>query len=146
MKNKINAYFTVEAAFILPMVMMGILLIIYLWFFQYDRCLMELDTNSAVLGALSENAADNNQRLLYIKNCLNKEYCEKYVAWNYENINIEIKNGKVYVERDGSVLFPFEALAFWEGSNIWNAGTSIEMDILSPEYIVRSISKIKGGN
>lgn len=44
MKRKYyRAYFTVEAAVLYPVVLGVVLLMMYLLFFQYDRCLLEQD-------------------------------------------------------------------------------------------------------
>ena len=47
--KKAGAYLTVEAALILPMVLGVIILVIYLLFFQYDRCLMEQNVGKLAL-------------------------------------------------------------------------------------------------
>ena len=48
MKRKYyRAYFTVEAAVLYPVVLGVVLLMMYLLFFQYDRCLLEQDMGRA---------------------------------------------------------------------------------------------------
>jgi len=146
MKNKYEAYFTVEAALVMPIVIICILLVIYLWFFQYDRCLMEIDTNAAVMRALSAKTEDNRERAELIKRYLNEIYYDKYIAWNYDNVNIKVGKGSIYVERAGNVKFPFTTFGFWDGDNIWSSKSKVNVDIMDPAFIVRSIRKLKGGN
>ena len=56
-----NAYFTVEAALVLPLVTGAILFVIYTMLFQYDRCLLEQDIGALALwGSLAE-ASDTAQ-------------------------------------------------------------------------------------
>lgn len=51
--EKKNAYFTVEAALVLPIVIAALLFVIYMMLFQYDRCLLEQDMGAIALwGAL----------------------------------------------------------------------------------------------
>ena len=38
-----NAYFTVEAALIIPLVLGILVFLIFIMFYQYDRCLLEQD-------------------------------------------------------------------------------------------------------
>lgn len=49
MKSRENAYFTVEAAMVMPIVVFVIALLIYLGLFQYDRCLREQDMGMQTL-------------------------------------------------------------------------------------------------
>lgn len=47
--EKKNAYFTVEAALVLPIVIAALLFVIYMMLFQYDRCLLEQDMGAIAL-------------------------------------------------------------------------------------------------
>ena len=49
MRRKVDGFFTVEAAMVLSITLSAILLIIYLLFFQYNRCLMEQDMGTLAL-------------------------------------------------------------------------------------------------
>ena len=46
-RKNYKAYFTVEAAVLYPIVLGVIVLMTYLLFFQYDRCLLEQDMGRA---------------------------------------------------------------------------------------------------
>lgn len=54
MKKQENAYFTVEAAMVMPIVLFAIGMVIYLGFFQYSRCLAEQEEG---LLQIQDNAA-----------------------------------------------------------------------------------------
>ena len=49
MKKESDAYFTVEAAILYPIILSVILLMTYLLLFQYDRCLLEQDIGKATV-------------------------------------------------------------------------------------------------
>lgn len=49
MKNMENGYFTVEAALIFPMVLLFMVMMIFLAFFSYDRCILEQSAYEAAL-------------------------------------------------------------------------------------------------
>ena len=53
-----NAYFTVEAALVLPVVIGAILFVIYMMLFQYDRCLLEQDIGGIALWGSIVEASD----------------------------------------------------------------------------------------
>lgn len=44
-----GAFFTVEAAILYPLVLAVIVLMVYLLFFQYDRCLLDQDIGKAAV-------------------------------------------------------------------------------------------------
>ena len=49
MKKESDAYFTIEAAILYPIILSVILLMTYLLLFQYDRCLLEQDIGKATV-------------------------------------------------------------------------------------------------
>ena len=146
MKNKLEAYFTVEAALVMPIVISCILFVVYIWIFQYDRCIMEIDTYAAAFSASKAEAEDNEERIYLTQKYLNEIYYDKYVAWNFDTANIKIVKESIYVEREGNVKFPFTSLKFWNGDNIWSSKSKVKADIINPAFVVRSIRKLRGGN
>ena len=55
--KKENAYMTVEAALLFPFVIGSILFVIYMLFFQYDRCLLDQDMGAMALwGSTIQNS------------------------------------------------------------------------------------------
>lgn len=146
MKNKLNAYFTIEAALVIPIVLAGILFVMYIWFFQYDRCLMDIDINAIGLRASNANAENNDERMFLLKKYMNEIYYDKYAAWNIGAANLKIEKGCIFVEQEGNVRFPFKSLGFWRGNNIWSTKSETKANIINPVFVVRSIRKFKGGH
>lgn len=59
---KTDAYFTVEAAFLIPVVLCLFALVIYLSFFMYDRCLLTQDSyQTALYGSERKNSEDQEE-------------------------------------------------------------------------------------
>ena len=54
-----NAYFTVEAALVVPVVMGTMLFVIYMLLFQYNRCLMEQDIGAMVIWGSNMEVSDD---------------------------------------------------------------------------------------
>ena len=83
-RKNYKAYFTVEAAVLYPIVLGVIVLMTYLLFFQYDRCLLEQDMGRA--------AVRSGSRWMQKKEELNRQLqekdmffdTEKYIAWESE--------------------------------------------------------------
>lgn len=144
MRRGIDAYFTVEAAMVLPMVLFTIVLIIYLLFFQYNRCLMEQDMGILALRGAALQAEDNEDRMRQLQEQAAGLYSEKYIAWDGGEIALRIEKGKIYAERSGQIKFPFRGGSFKE-NQVWTMKAAFENRIISPVSFIRSYRKISGG-
>lgn len=142
--KKIDAYFTVEAALVLPIVIAAILLTIYLFFFQYDRCLMEQNTGKLALRGCANPFADGDE---VVKNLAvqSREKDERFLAWEMKEAQITFKRNRISVKREGNLMFPFRGLIFWNGSNTWSSECVYENIRVTPVQFIRNCRKIKGG-
>lgn len=145
MQRKISAYFTVEAVLVLPIVFGVIFLVMYLMFFQYDRCLLEQDIGALALYGATVQADDNEDRMRQLADRANGLYEEKYVAWDSAEIGMKLERGKLMVERKGNLRFPLPGLAFWSGKDVWGTSVRYENTILSPTTMIRTWRKLTGG-
>lgn len=85
MKKESDAYFTVEAAILYPIILSVILLMTYLLLFQYDRCLLEQDIGKATVLSGSKWTLTKEQLNDYMqKKALHFDE-EKYIAWENED-------------------------------------------------------------
>lgn len=128
MKKSMEGYFTVEAALLFPMILGVILFVIYSWFYQYDRCLMEMDTGTMAL-----------------RGCADEIYDEKYVAWEPGQAQLTRKQDTVRAERTGRLTFPFSGFKLWNGEAVWRAKAAYENHRVSPVLFVRTYYKVTGG-
>lgn len=145
MKSKVEAYFTIEAALIFPIVFGVVLLIIYFLFYEYDRCLMEQDVGALSLYGATVQAEDNVARMQLLRKKRNELYERKYIAWENGDISMKLERGKVQVERTGSLYFPFLGLSFWSSDDNWGTTVQYENSVLSPVFMIRNWRKIAGG-
>lgn len=146
MKNNENAYFTVEAAMVLPIVLGVIVLLIYLVLFQYNRCLMEQDMGALALKGCMSCEEDKEALLRELKGYADELYQEKYIAWEQDDVKIELSGNEVEVSQKGLLKFPF---AGWVGGNIssgWDAGITYTNQKVNPVDYLRAYRKLKGGN
>ena len=139
---KMQAYFTVEAALVLPLVLGIIFLVIYLWFYQYNRCLMELDMNSLALKGSVASAQDKTELLYQMKSWAGEINMEKFIAWQQGQIEIKLEKDTVLVERTGAQEFPIGEMDFWGGESFWEADAVYENHRISPVLTVRNLRKI----
>ena len=142
-----NAYFTVEAALVLPLVISAMLLASYLFCFQYDRCLLEQDMGSLALwsSAMASVYTENTEDLTsLLAQRAADVYQGKYVAWKSTNVEIRLEKNQVIVSGGGELTFPMPGWNLWNNSSHWEATTSFQNSRHSPVFYIRQYRKLKG--
>ena len=122
MKKESDAYFTVEAAILYPIILSVILLMTYLLLFQYDRCLLEQDIGKATVLSGSKWTLTKEQLNDYMqKKALHFDE-EKYIAWENEDPLWNLR-------------YPFAGMGTQE--KYWSAKASFKVDRISPVFWLR---------
>lgn len=144
MKKKINAYLTVEASFLISIIIGVILLVVYLLFFQYDRCLLEHTTGVLGVRGCTLQITDKESLLVELM-----EYSEqkdkRYLAWSMDDVIVQLKGNSVFVKRDGKLRFPFRSLMFWDGDRDWQSSITFRNYRIEPVEFIRNYRKVLGG-
>jgi len=140
MKKTVEGYFSAEAALILPMVLSVILLIVYLLFFQYNRCLMEQDMGILALRGAVMQAEDNGVRAQQLSKMAEEMNVGKYLAWEMGEVHLTVGKGKVIVERLGKIKSPF--MQEGQGEVWWSTGAKYEDQIISPVTVIRTYRRL----
>ena len=88
--KRINGYFTVEAALVFPFVMGVVIFIIYILFFQYDRCLMEQSAGTLAMRCCTLQTRDREElvQTIYVQAQTDDK---GYVAWDMQDTEIQAK-------------------------------------------------------
>ena len=145
--EKRNAFFTVEAALVLPMVISAMLVGIYLFCYQYDRCLMEQDMGSLLICGNSisaENAGKTEDLAESVKRRAAWIHLDKYAAWKLKAIDIRLEHNELSVSGAGELIFPIPGWNMWNRDNIWEAQVSYKSSRLSPVFFIRQYRKLHG--
>lgn len=145
MDKKIQGYLTVEAALLFPLILGIMLFIIYFWFYQYDRCLMEQDTGALALRGCALGIQEKDELMKKLLEQENEIYQDKYVAWQQEDVEIKLEKDTIQVKCQGQLRFLFGGLNFWSSDNIWKTKAQYENHRTSPVLFIRSWRKVKGG-
>lgn len=140
-----NAYLTLEAALVLPLVMGIILFLIYLGFFQYDRCLLEQDVGSLALKGCSFVQEDQEKLAEELGRAAAELYLEKYIAWELSELAIELSGNGVSAWGSGRITFPFAYLLTEELGGAWHARARYENVRRDPVNFIRLYTKIVAG-
>ena len=136
MKNR-NAYFTVEAALVLPIVIGAMLFVIYTMLFQYDRCLLEQDIGAMALWGSLVETSDTEQLEQKTRERMAALYREKYMAWRITRLDASLDGNRFRVEGAGQLTFPVPGWNFWNGDNVWGTQASYGYGRLSPVTFIR---------
>ena len=143
--RKRNAYFTVEAALILPLVMSALLLVTFLVIFQYDRCLLEQDMGAMALWGSLEEADNAGELEEKTRNRMREMYREKYMAWSFTELEAGLEQNRFSAKGAGSLTFPLPGWNIWSGGNIWGVRAEYGYTRLSPVTFIRLCHKFMGG-
>lgn len=106
MHSKLDAYFTVEAAMVVPSIIYITIMVVFLFLYQYDRCLLEQDLGMIALSVNSEGYEERGVLANRLRNRTSNLNINKYVMWCFDNIDISIKNNKVNIEAEGHLSAP----------------------------------------
>lgn len=140
-----NGYFTVEAALVLPIVMSALLLGIYLFCFQYDRCLLEQDAAGLLLWSSTavQNIEDAEELKRQMQSRAAEVYKEKYVAWDFTAMEIRLEKNEIGVSGRGAITFPVPQWNIWNDTNLWEAETVYKSSRQRPVLFIRQYRKLQ---
>ena len=140
--RKVNGYFTVEAALLFPFVTGVVLLVIYLLFFQYDRCLMEQSTAVSAMRGCTLQVIDH-KRIVGEVVVQSEKDDRFYPAWEMQEAKITMKGNTFSVVRAGKLRFPFRGLIFWGADKDWESIAEYENYRINPAVFIRTFRKFK---
>ena len=140
-----NAYFTVEAAMVATMTVCVIVLLIYLAFYQYNRCLLEQDMGALAMKGSTILAEDKEELMRELKRCEGRISRKKYIVWKKNKTEIERKGGCVRVYGGGSLKIPFRFIFGGKDKKQWKVSVAYENHRIDPVSTIRLYRKLTGG-
>lgn len=140
-----NAYFTVEAAIVLSIVICVIAFLMYILFFQYNRCLMEQDAGVLAVKGCSIQEDDKDALMLALMQYEDKIYREKYIAWDLSDMEMKLEGGTIEVAWQGELKYPFFGVSIGNIGNRWHTTASYENHRMNPVGFIRIYRKLTGG-
>lgn len=143
-KGRLNGYFTVEAAFIMPIVICVLALLCYLGFFMCNRCLLLQDTYIMGLRGSRADGLSNEKVAEYILE-QGKEILSKYYAVSEIDKNVEVGMGEISVTLWCEMKVPFVYLA-WEEKKmdgVWEIQEEKTFVRTKPVDFIRACRKVE---
>ncbi len=141
-----SGYFTVEAVLILPIALAIILLVMQIWFFRYNRVLQETDTSAVLVRVGHMQELKPDEKVSYVVSEMQNRYRDKYMAWNFGEIQTSLKNGQIICSVSGSSGFSPGWLSPWGDRAESYAVTSRKRNLVSEQFVIRSYRKLLGVN
>lgn len=143
MKKRRNAYLTVEAALVVPIVLFVQVMAILLLIFEYDRCLLEQDAAKLIVSVGAAQEQDSDSLTAYMQSRAEEIYLEKYVLWEMTTMDIRQKGNTICVQGGGELTCGLpEALSFGGGAFL-QADTVYEAKRIHPCEVLRAFRKVK---
>ena len=140
-KKEKNAYFTVEASMLIPLVLGGIIFVIYLGIYLYNvYTLGQISYIAALRGSLLKNASDEEIKS-YTENQLNQLLEYQILAKEKLEIRVYTMKGKVKVHISTNMILPF-AEFISKTIDFWKIEKEAEANRLNPVDIIRNVRKI----
>ena len=131
---------TVEACLVLPVVFYVCIFIIYVGFYQYDRCVISQDAYSAALTGSSVYTDDNQKVYNTIWEELEEKNTDKYIGVDY-SYQIEVKDSATVIARI-TIEIPFPVLKKMTGKENWVIEERVESKCLNPVFFIRACRRI----
>ena len=133
-----------EAALVLPIVISVFVLLIYMIFFQYNRCLTEQDAGALALKGCTLQEEDKGLLMQKLKQYEKDIDFNKYIMWKRDNMDMALEQGVVKVSGGGGLRFPFSDY-YQKADDFWHTSVSYENHRINPVSFIRMYRKITGG-
>lgn len=120
-------YMTVEASFIVPLVVFIIVWIIYLGYFEYDRCLLFQD-NYMLASQTASIIKTREDRTAWLNAHLRSQYGNKYMGIGSVDTSGEVTGAQVRVQSSLTVRHPLAYHAGMIPASNWHISDEVHVD------------------
>ena len=143
-KKKLSGYFTVEAIFVMPIVICVVALLCYLGFFMCNRCLLLQDAYIMGLRGSMTNGLNNAETAEYILK-QGKEILPKYYAVSgiEKNVKVGIREISVSLQCEMNVPVAFLTWEEEKMSGVWEIQEEKTFDRTNPVDFIRACRKVE---
>lgn len=141
--KRMQAYFTVEAALVLPLVISVLTMTVLLFVYQCDRCLMEQDMGMLALYAGTLAADDVQEMTKQIRRRAAELDADKYLFWTQKKVDVNVRKDRVEIAGEGSMTMSLPAWSLTGSKVSWNAKVTRRMSRLSPVEVIRLGRRMK---
>lgn len=144
-KKKISGYFTVEAAFLMPVFICVIALLCYLAFYMCNRAMLPQDAYVLGLRGSLKSESANEEIAAYISK-QSKGIISKYYAVSKMDRRIQVNGREISIELECEMRIPFAFLSWEDGKfvkQVWKIEERKVIDRTDPVDFIRICRKIE---
>lgn len=133
-----KAYFTVEAAFLFPMVAAVYVALFYMGFYQYDRCIAEQSLRLSLLQG-SRAGGDSEQE---ISGAYGVNSRDKYIMAQVGDMEVQTKNGRIAGVLEGTMGISGISFTEYGRDGEWKFTVTGEIGEWDPVFWLRAWKRL----
>lgn len=103
-RGKMDAYFSVEASLVLPMVVGSIIFVVCFLLFWYNRCLMEQNLNGLAVKASQSDSGSMEELERELGKWQDEYLTDKHYAWESGEVVTSLRLNWYEFKQDGKLL------------------------------------------
>ncbi|MBO4749227.1 MAG: hypothetical protein J5546_02835 [Lachnospiraceae bacterium] len=134
-KLQAEAYFTVEASLVLPIVIGAVVFTICFLLFCYNRCVMEQDVGVLTVMTAPYGAKSLGMIIPRVRTWKEEMITDKYYAWDAGDFLLSQSGDKRVIMRSGKLMI---------GDRLWTASAEREVPRVQPTFFVRICRSLEG--
>lgn len=131
-----SGYMTIEASMIIPMIIMGIIFVIYVGFYLYDVSVIRQISYVAAMRAGQQKDFTEKEMRQYAKKQLKELLEERLLAVETWEEEIEVNFRKVRISVTAKVRMPFSGFATYK-FGLWRISSTAEVTRVDPVKMIR---------
>lgn len=134
-----KAYFTVEAAFLFPMVAAVYVALFYMGFYQYDRCVAEQSLRLSLLQG--SRAGGNTEQEISTAYSANSR--DKYIIAQVGDVELQVSSGKITGILEGTMGLSGLSFTEYGRNGEWKFAVTGESREWDPVFWLRTWKRLK---
>ena len=135
-KNISDAYYTVEAALLAPMLLFIIFFLMYAGIFQYDRCAIEQNTKQILLRASNEKIEESELYMQLLQEC-------KLPFLTCISVDLKIGEKEAVINFLGGLQTILGSLGESFGFDFWLIESRHTTELYKPVKFIRNIRRVE---
>lgn len=135
LKKMAHGYMTVEAAFLITWTMFVFVLLIYLSFYSYDKCVLFQDAYTVCFNGSIQK--DEDQVVPYIDAHMQKQFGKKYFGVGKVQGTVDKNGHTTIVTGECQVKVPIRQLFTMHDMAGWKIHTKAKAQIINPTKVIR---------
>lgn len=141
--EKENAYFSLEACIIMPLVFYSIIFLMYVGFYQYDKCILQQDVFRMLIRGSQTKFLSNEELAQKMKEEDAQWYYDKYVLCSWNDKKIEVGYGEICIKQQAVLNASVPIIMEWTGMEFWDMSMNFSSTRIHPVKTIRSCRKLE---